>query len=80
MKEALIRFQAGKLPTADEEWHRLVPDSLREALDKDDVLRQSILFEILKTERDYVADMQAVNEVRLFLFLKPIEINYFYTC
>ena len=64
MKEALIRFQAGKLASADDEWYRLVPESFREALSKDEVLRQSILFEILKSERDYVADMHAVNEVR----------------
>jgi hypothetical protein len=63
----LERFQAGKLSPADEEWHRLIPEALRETFDKNTIQRQSILFEIIKSERDYVADMQAVNDVRLSL-------------
>ena len=47
----------------DEEWHRLVPPSAREVLDRKEVTRQSILFEIVKSEKDYVADLELVQEV-----------------
>lgn len=63
-EEGLRRFQAGELPPADEEWHKLVPESAREALGEREVNRQSIFFEIFKSERDYVADLEAVNDVR----------------
>ena len=41
-----------------------MPLSAREALDKSEVQRQSILFEIIKSEREYVADLELVKEVR----------------
>jgi hypothetical protein len=64
-EEGLRRFQAGELAPSDEEWHKLVPESARDALGKDEVQRQSILFEIFKSEREYVADLEALNDVRL---------------
>ena len=67
LRDAIERFQAGKLPPADDEWHRLVPEGFLQTLDKDVIQRQSILFEIFKSERDYVADLQAVNDVRIAL-------------
>ncbi|KAF9003954.1 hypothetical protein BDQ17DRAFT_1399669 [Cyathus striatus] len=61
--EALIRFQKGQLPEQDQEWHRLVPPEAREALGKQEVHRQSVIFEVVKAERDYVADLEAVQDV-----------------
>ena len=66
-EEDLRRFQAGELPENDQEWYKLVPASAREVLDKREVTRQSILFEIIKSERDYVNDLLLVKEVLLFL-------------
>ena len=62
-EEGLRRFQAGELPESDQEWHRLVPESAREALGKREVERQSVLFEVFKSERDYVFDLEMVEEV-----------------
>ena len=62
-EEGLRRFQAGELAASDEEWHKLVPESAREALGKNEVQRQSILFEVFKSEREYVTDIQALQEV-----------------
>jgi hypothetical protein len=63
-EEGLRRFQAGDLAEIDQEWHRLLPDEAREALGKQEVQRQSVIFEVIKAERDYVADLEAVEEVR----------------
>ena len=34
-------------------------------LDKNEIKRQSILFEVFKSEKDYVGDLELVKEVRL---------------
>jgi hypothetical protein len=62
-EESLRRFQAGDLPANDQEWYRLVPPEAREALGKQEVQRQSVLFEVIKSEREYVFDLEAVQEV-----------------
>ncbi|KAG8964003.1 hypothetical protein FRC00_004149 [Tulasnella sp. 408] len=62
-QEGIERFQEGDLPEEDEEWHKLCPESAREALDKKEVQRQSVLFEVIKSERDYVLDMQMVEQI-----------------
>jgi hypothetical protein len=61
----LRHFQAGELPENDQEWHRLVPPEARDALGKKEVQRQSVIFEVIKSEREYVADLEAVEHVRL---------------
>ena len=58
------------MPENDSEWYRLVPPEAREVLDRKEVQRQSVLFEIIKSERDYVADLELVKEVR-FHFVLP---------
>ena len=63
-EEGLKRFQSGQLQAADEEWHRLVPESAREALGNQEVQRQSVMFEVFKSERDYVRDLEAIQDVR----------------
>ncbi|CCM01400.1 uncharacterized protein FIBRA_03451 [Fibroporia radiculosa] len=67
-EEGLLRFQTGDLPESDCEWYRLVPPEAREVLDKGEVQRQSILFEIIKSERDYVSDLVLVKEI----FVDPL--------
>ncbi|KAI8980170.1 hypothetical protein BD414DRAFT_493849 [Trametes punicea] len=67
-EEALRKFQSGELNDDDEEWYRLVPPEAREVLDRNEVQRQSILFEIIKSEKDYVADLELVKEV----FIEPL--------
>ncbi|KAE9407826.1 hypothetical protein BT96DRAFT_914477 [Gymnopus androsaceus JB14] len=62
-EEGLARFQSAQLPDNDQEWHRLVPPEAIEALGKTEVQRQSVIFEVFKAERDYVADLQAVQDV-----------------
>ncbi|GLB40420.1 putative CNH domain containing protein [Lyophyllum shimeji] len=62
-EESLRRFQAGELPENDQVWHRLVPPEARDALGKQEVQRQSVLFEVFKSEREYVEDLQTVQEV-----------------
>jgi hypothetical protein len=51
------------LPENDQEWYKLVPESAREALGKQEVQRQSVIFEIFKAEQDYVSDLETVEEV-----------------
>ncbi|EKM58279.1 uncharacterized protein PHACADRAFT_140069, partial [Phanerochaete carnosa HHB-10118-sp] len=66
--EGLRRFQAGELGENDEEWHRLVPKSALDTLDKHEVQRQSVIFEIIRSERDYVRDLELVRDV----FVDPL--------
>ncbi|OCH94369.1 hypothetical protein OBBRIDRAFT_141319 [Obba rivulosa] len=67
-EEGLRRFQAGDLSENDEVWHRLVPPEARDVLDKKEVQRQSVLFEIIKSERDYIEDLQLIKEV----YIEPL--------
>ncbi|KAF7986494.1 hypothetical protein HWV62_31305 [Athelia sp. TMB] len=69
-EEALAKFQADDLPDRDEEWHKIVPKEAREALGDREVQRQSVLFEVFKSERDYVHDMELIEEV----FANPLRI------
>ena len=62
-EEALSRFQAGELNESYQEWHLLVTPEACDALGKVEVQRQSVIFEIIKSERDYVADLEAVEQV-----------------
>lgn len=64
--EGITEFQAGNLSDNDQEWHRLVPAEARDALGQTEVQRQSVIFEVFKSERDYVADLEAVLDVRRF--------------
>src|SRR6266540_6587007 len=65
-EEGLRRFQAGQLPETDQEWHRLLPQEARDALGTQEVQRQSAIFEIIKSEREYVADLEVVEQVFFF--------------
>ncbi|KAF4571140.1 hypothetical protein EYR36_008468 [Pleurotus pulmonarius] len=62
-EENLLNFQKGKLQDKDQEWYKLVPDEAREALGKEEVQRQSVLFEVIKSEADYIADLVAVQAI-----------------
>jgi hypothetical protein len=62
----LLHFQEGKLRIEDQEWHRLVPEEAQEVLGKKEVRRQSVIFEIIKGERDYVNDLELVEQVGRF--------------
>ena len=68
-EEGIRRFQNGELAEADQQWHRLVSNEVIEALGKKEVQRQSVFFELFTAEREYVADLEAVREVRIFLEL-----------
>lgn len=46
----------------------MVPEEAREALGKQEVQRQSVLFEVFKSEREYVADLMAIRDV----FVDPL--------
>jgi RHO1 GDP-GTP exchange protein 1/2 len=60
----LEQFQSGKMPESEQEWDRLVPPQAIEALGKKEVERQSVLFEVFKSELDYVNDLQIIADVR----------------
>lgn len=62
-EEGLRKFQRGEIYDDDLEWYRLVPPEAREVLSSSEVQRQSILFEIIKSEKDYVSDLETLQEV-----------------
>lgn len=66
--EGIRQFQSGKLDEQNEEWYKLVPPEARNVLDKKEVHRQSALFEFMKSERDYVGDLELVQDV----FVDPL--------
>lgn len=61
--ERLESFQAGNVPEAQQEWVQFVPPQAVEALGKKEVERQSALFEVFKSELDYVNDLQTIQDV-----------------
>ncbi|KAI0303762.1 hypothetical protein B0F90DRAFT_1816034 [Multifurca ochricompacta] len=62
-KLRLELFQSGKIPDSEQEWDRFVPRQALEALGKQEVERQSALFEVFKSELDYVNDLQIIQDV-----------------
>ena len=61
--EAVRQFQKGELRESDQEWHKMVPKEAIEAFGKQEVQRQSVIFEVFKAERDYVADLRSIQDV-----------------
>ena len=57
-------FQSGKIPVSEQEWDRFLPPQALEALGKKEVERQSVLFEVFKSELDYVNDLRTIEDVR----------------
>jgi hypothetical protein len=51
------------LRESDEKWHRLVPEEAHTSLPEKEVKRQALIFEIIKSEKDYVADLEALQDV-----------------
>ncbi|KAG8890813.1 hypothetical protein FRB98_004858 [Tulasnella sp. 332] len=66
--ERIEEFQEGALPEEDEEWHKLCSPELRNSLPKSEVQRQSTIFEVIKSERDYVLDLQMIESI----FIMPL--------
>jgi hypothetical protein len=64
-------FQSGQIPESEQEWGRFVPPQALEVLGKKEVERQSVLFEIFKSELDYVNDLQIIKDVRAIPSLPP---------
>ena len=62
----LYTFQAAmnKGPTSKMEWYNLVAEEVRKAMPKKETKRQSILFELIKGEMDYVKDLENIEVVR----------------
>ena len=64
---ALYHFQTHTHPpphASADSWHQFVPASLIESLGPKEVQRQSSFFELIGAERDYVRDLELVEEVR----------------
>jgi len=64
-------FQSGKIPESEQEWDRFVPPQALEALGKKEAERQSVLFEVFKSELDYVNDLQIIKDVYITPLLSP---------
>jgi hypothetical protein len=65
-QDAIKKFQQGLLLDNDQEWHRLVDPEALSALPGKEVKRQSVLFELIKSEKDYVADLEILKDVRIW--------------
>ncbi|OCH96297.1 Dbl domain-containing protein [Obba rivulosa] len=59
----LWTFQSsmGKGPAGKLEWHQLVSEEIRKGLPKKEAKRQSIIFELIKGEMDYVRDLENIE-------------------
>lgn len=65
--DPIRKFQENQLRENDEEWHRLVPEEARSSLPEKERKRQAVIFEVIKSEKEYVADLQALQDVSLIL-------------
>ena len=61
--DGLRLFQSGRVPDAQAEWYSFVPKAAIQSLDKAEVERQSVIFELIKAEQEYVEDLRLVQEV-----------------
>ncbi|GJJ08649.1 hypothetical protein Clacol_002868 [Clathrus columnatus] len=59
----LEQYQKGQGDDNSWEWHRLVPKEALESLPKAEVIRQSAIFELINGERNYVRDLELVQEI-----------------
>lgn len=66
-QDPIRRFQENQLSENDEQWHRLVPEEARTSLPEKEVKRQGVIFEIIKSEKEYVADLEALQDVSSIL-------------
>ena len=60
VENGLTQFQNSNLLNQDEEWH-ITPGEAQEALGDRKVQQQSTLSEVIKSERDYVHDMELIK-------------------
>ncbi|KAG8691222.1 hypothetical protein FRC11_005829 [Ceratobasidium sp. 423] len=54
----LQKFQDNQLHSDDRYWHRIVPESARQKLSKNEQARQQEIFEIISSEQLYVSDLE----------------------
>ncbi|KAF8301399.1 hypothetical protein DL93DRAFT_2160894 [Clavulina sp. PMI_390] len=67
----LKAFQVNMLRASfagEEEWHSLVANDIRESLSEGEVRRQEAIFELIKSEMEYVRDLEAFQT----LFIHPL--------
>ena len=60
VENGLTQFQNSNLLNRDKEWH-IAPGKAQEAPGDHEVQQQSTLFEVIKSERDYVHDMELIK-------------------
>ncbi|KAG8896511.1 hypothetical protein FRB99_008857 [Tulasnella sp. 403] len=67
----LRTFQSGmaRNPNGIKEWHQLVGKEVMEALPKQDAKRQSIMFELIYGEMEYVRDLETIET----LYIRPLQ-------
>ena len=66
-QDSIRRFQENQLSESDEQWHRVVPEDARASLPKREIKRQALIFEIIRSEKEYVADLEALRDVSAIL-------------
>lgn len=59
----------------EEEWHILVPQEARDALGEKEVQRQSVIFEVFKAEKEYVADLEAMVDVGALFISRVVKFS-----
>ena len=66
-QDSIRRFQQNQLSENDEEWYEFVPEEARASLSESEVKRQTAIFEIIKSEKEYVADLETLQDVSSIL-------------
>ena len=66
-QDSIRKFQENQLSESDEEWHRLVPEEARASLPEREVKRQALIFELIKSQKEYVAELEVLQDVRSIL-------------
>ena len=62
-QDSIRTFQENQFGEGDEQWDRLVPEEARASLSEREVNRQGAIFEIIKSEKEYVADLETLQVV-----------------
>ena len=62
-QDSIRRFQESQISEDEQAWDRLVPEEARASLPEKEVKRQEVIFEIIKSEKEYVADLETLQDV-----------------
>lgn len=71
LKRAVSRLSLHEKEETKTLWHETVPQSVLDKLDKEEKMRQELIYEFIYTERDYVKDLEFMTDFYIIPLRNP---------